>query len=239
MSRAWFAGGALAVLCSLFGCGQSSQPLAPKTAEVTSDTVTDADQPAESPTATESGTAPETTAASEPASAIPAWRTEVQLIDGTWAETQALLEQQRGKVVVLDVWSTACEPCLRELPNLIALQERFPDTLVGVALNSDYAGVRKKPPEFYRERVLKVLESKQAKLLNVLCTEPADELFTELKIDSIPAVFVYDRDGSLAARFDHRSTNMGEFTYAEHVEPVVLKLLGVSTETASVPAVAP
>jgi thiol-disulfide isomerase/thioredoxin len=163
----------------------------------------------------------------------------VQLIDGTWADTQALLDKHRGKVVVLDVWSTACEPCLRELPGLVALQERFPETLVGIALNSDYAGVRKKPPEFYRDRVRNALETRQAKLLNVLCTEPADELYTELKIDSIPAVFVYDRDGSVAAKFDHRTTDMGEFTYAEHVDPVVLKLLGVSTETASTPALAP
>jgi len=245
MSRAWSAGGVIGLLCLVSSCGNppggnsASPTAASNSGENPSDTAAmsgetamekpDADVVASNTTDAEPNPTP---------AVVPAWRTEIQLTDGTWADTEDLIAEHRGKIVVMDVWSTACEPCLREFPHLVELQERFPDALVCVAVNSDYAGVRKKPPEYYRDRVFKVLESKQAKVINVLCTEPADELFTQLKIDSIPAVFVYNRDGELAAKFDHKTTNMGDFTYAEHVEPMVLKLLAGDEATAELtPAV--
>ncbi|HUQ68241.1 MAG TPA: TlpA disulfide reductase family protein [Planctomycetaceae bacterium] len=244
MSRAWSVGGVVGLLCFVSSCGQ---PPGGNSASPTStsnpgdqgvNTATADGEAANTATEIAPGNATEAASTSTPA-AVPAWRTEIQLTDGTWADTEDLIAEHRGKVVVMDVWSTACEPCLRELPHLVELQERFPDTLVCVAVNSDYAGVRKKPPEYYRDRVFKVLESKQAKVINVLCTEPADELFTQLKIDSIPAVFVYNRDGELAAKFDHKTTNMGDFTYAEHVEPMVLRLLAGDTASAELTPAAP
>lgn len=162
-----------------------------------------------------------TAAAAEP----PAWRKDVTLQLQTWAETQELIASFKGKVVVVDVWSTACEPCLREFPNLVALQEKHGDQLVCIGLNSDYAGVRKKPPEFYRDRVMKVLNDKAAKIVNVMCTEPADELYVSLKIDSIPAVFVYGKDGELAAKFDNQTNDNGEFTYEKDVLPAIEKVM--------------
>lgn len=230
MSRTWSAGGVLCVAWSLWGCGQ------PPGGDASPVTTTSSDQ---SPATTSANDASEARSTNEPAAAAPGWRTSVQLSPASWAETEQRIAEQRGKVVVVDVWSTACEPCLREFPHLVELQEQHPTDVVCVALNSDYAGVRNKPPEFYRDRVMKVLEAKQAKVLNVLCTEPADELFTELKIDSIPAVFVYNQAGDLVAKFDHRTTNMGEFSYAEHVNPAVAKLLAgepISAELTPAPA---
>jgi thiol-disulfide isomerase/thioredoxin len=229
MSRAWSAGGVLWVAyCCLNGCGQPPSGSVPAPIVATPSETESA--VAGEPTA--SGESAMTTAAKPPPAALPEWRTAVQLTAATWEETERQIAEFRGKIVVVDVWSTACEPCLREFPHLVELQEQHPDALVCVALNSDYAGVRNKPPEFYRERVMKVLEAKQAKVINILCTEPADELFTELKIDSIPAVFVYNRDGELTAKFDHRTTNMGEFTYAEHVNPMIARLLAGETTSA-------
>jgi thiol-disulfide isomerase/thioredoxin len=227
MSRAWSVGGVVCLAGWLSGCGQPPGGASPAATPVSTETATTADHATDAPPPDD---VPVVDSATSPAPAtLPEWRTTVQLTPGTWTEVEQQIAEHRGKIVVVDVWSTACEPCLREFPHLIELQEKHPDTLVCVALNSDYAGVRKKPPEFYRDRVLKVLEAKQAKVVNVLCTEPADELFTELKIDSIPAVFVYDREGQLAAKFDHRTTNMGEFTYADHVEPMVARLLAGET----------
>jgi thiol-disulfide isomerase/thioredoxin len=155
----------------------------------------------------------------------PKWQTEVTLAHHTWAETQALVAQHVGKVVVVDVWSTACEPCLREFPKLVELQQQHPQEIVCIGLNCDYAGIRKKPPEYYTERVMKVLTAKDAKIINVLCTEPADELFVSLKIDSIPAVFVYDTAGVLQGTFDNRTNDSAEFTYVDDVLPKVQALL--------------
>ncbi len=165
--------------------------------------------------------------------AEPAWRKDVTLELKTWQETRDLIASFKGRVVVVDIWSTACEPCLREFPNLVDLQGRLPEDVVCIGVNCDYAGVRRKPPEFYRERVTKILNDKAAKIVNVMCTQPADELFVELKIDSIPAVFVYDRDGRLASTFDNRTNKNAEFTYPGDVLPAVERLVGDNTETAS------
>jgi len=195
----------------------NTEPVAAST-ETTTDTNTEVTSPAASDTASAEIVS---AAAAEP----PAWRKEVTLQMQTWAETQELIASFKGKVVVVDIWSTACEPCLREFPNLVALQEKYGDQMVCVGLNSDYAGVRKKPPEFYRDRVMKVLNGKDAKIVNVMCTEPADELYGSLKIDSIPAVFIYGKDGELAAKFDNQTNDNGEFTYEKDVLPAIEKVM--------------
>ena len=64
----------------------------------------------------------------------------LQLLD--WDGIQRLLASHRGKVVVLDCWSTSCEPCKREFPNLVALGEKHSrDDLARVSLSFDYEGI--------------------------------------------------------------------------------------------------
>ncbi len=151
----------------------------------------------------------------------------VQLQPQSWDELQSSLKQHAGKVIVIDFWSTSCEPCLREFPHLVALQEQHGKSVVGISVNCDYIGLKKKPPEFYTDRVTKTLTGLKAHgLVNVLCTLPSDDLFTALKIDSIPAVFVYGRDGKLAHRFDNRSSKGDEgVSYEKQVAPAVVELL--------------
>lgn len=50
------------------------------------------------------------------------------------------LADLRGKVVLIDFWSTDCAPCLRELPNLKELQAKYQAqglVLIGITLDSD------------------------------------------------------------------------------------------------------
>ncbi len=214
-SGLWMLAGA--IVSGLFGCGAPPTPPATPPANVSP-------LSAATPLAPPAGD-PELTVTREPAAAEPAWRKAVTVEPKTWAETQTLIESLKGKIVVVDVWSTACEPCLREFPNLVTLQNEHPQDVVCIGFNCDFAGIRKKPPEFYRERVLKALTERDAKIINVMCTEPADELFVTLKIDSIPAVFLYNRDGQLVQTFDNQTNQGGEFTYAADVLPAVENLL--------------
>ena len=77
--------------------------------------------------------APQTRAVS-PTVSVPA----VEIL--SWDQTQRRREQLRGKVIVLDVWSTYCDPCTREFPNLVKLQKRFAKQVACISFNTDYAG---------------------------------------------------------------------------------------------------
>ncbi|MFN0053234.1 MAG: TlpA disulfide reductase family protein [Planctomycetales bacterium] len=145
----------------------------------------------------------------------------------SWEETQRLVAHQKGKIVVLDAWSTSCTPCVKEFPNLVKLHKRHADKgVVCVSMSCDYAGIKNKPPEFYQERVLKFLEKQQATFLNILSNVPSDDLFEQMQLSSIPAVYVYGWDGKLVKRFDNEEAQSEEdnFTY-EDITKLVEDLL--------------
>ena len=154
------------------------------------------------------------TAAAEDAAG--AGKVELQILD--WKQTQQLVAAHKGKIVVLDAWSMSCDPCVREFPGLVKLhKDHAADGVICVSMSCDYEGIKKKPPEYYRERVLKFLTKHEATFQNVLSSVPSDELYPEMELSSIPAVFVYGRDGKLVKRFDNESikTDADEFTYKD------------------------
>jgi thiol-disulfide isomerase/thioredoxin len=147
----------------------------------------------------------------------------LQILD--WDGLQRLIDSQRGKVVVLDCWSTSCAPCIREFPDLVALQRKHSrDKLACISLSFDYEGIGR--PEDERERVLAFLKKQDATFANVLSSLDSDALTAKLEIPAIPAVFVYDRHGQLQKRFDNRyaSRDGGPFTYKQ-VSALVEELL--------------
>jgi thiol-disulfide isomerase/thioredoxin len=145
----------------------------------------------------------------------------------TWEGTQKRLEQFRGKVVVLDVWSTYCDPCVREFPNLIALQKRFSDKVRCISFDTDYAGAVREPAESFRKPVLEFLTRQKADgLLNVISSDASEDFFNKIHLGGPPAVFVYDQAGKLVKRFDNSQTpKRPELTYQHDVVPLVEKLL--------------
>jgi thiol-disulfide isomerase/thioredoxin len=56
-----------------------------------------------------------------------------------FAGKQLTLEASRGKVVLLNFWATWCGPCRAEIPELIALQNRYKDRLqiIGLVVDDD------------------------------------------------------------------------------------------------------
>ncbi len=150
----------------------------------------------------------------------------VDLIEANWSELQSLVAGQHGKIVVVDVWSTSCTPCVHEFPQLIELSQRFANDVVAVSFNIDYAGIKNKPTAFYRERVLKFLGSQvENAVLHRMSTTAAEDLFTGIKLDSIPAVYVYGRDGNLLKRFDGSDGNGEEVSYEKQIVPFVGNLV--------------
>ena len=130
-----------------------------------------------------------------------------------------------GRVVVLDCWSTSCPPCIKEFPGLLALQKTFGDEVLCLSLSLDYEGIGE--VEEVVPRVRGFLEKIAATIPNMLSSEESDVMLTKLDLVSVPGIFVYAQDGSLAKRFDDdmASTNLGRpFTYAD-VEAEVRTLL--------------
>ncbi|MBC8117566.1 MAG: TlpA family protein disulfide reductase [Candidatus Saccharimonas sp.] len=153
----------------------------------------------------------------------------LELRDMNWEQVQAFAAEHKGKVVVVDVWSTSCEPCLQEFPHLVALQQQHADDVVCVSFDCDFIGAKNKPVDYYRERVLKALTDLKAEtIINLMSTVAADELFVQMDLDSIPAVYVFDREGKLSKRFDNRTPVGGGvegISYETQINPLVADLV--------------
>lgn len=152
---------------------------------------------------------------------------EVQLKYANWEETEELVAAHRGKVVVLDVWSSWCVPCLKEFPNLVKLHQQQTDRVICMSLNCNYVGIVDQPPDEARTAVESFLRKQGAIFENVICTDTDEQLFMKLDAASIPIVRVYDKQGKLAKQFVNDQGEYGEdgFTYARHILPLVESLL--------------
>ncbi|HVA47852.1 MAG TPA: TlpA disulfide reductase family protein [Pirellulales bacterium] len=143
---------------------------------------------------------------------------EIKDFDGI----QELIASKRGKVVVMDCWSTYCGPCVKEFPGLVALGKEYgPDKLACISLSFNFEGGKKETPEEHKEAVLEFLQSQQATFDNVIASVPSETLYQQLgfKSASVPAIFVYDREGNIARQFEG-----GDAKYSD-VGKLVAKLL--------------
>lgn len=171
------------------------------------------------------GARPATPATSSPApTTAGAALVELRLVDH--AGLVAEVERHRGKVVVLDCWSTSCPPCVKEFPGLVKLAAAHGDRVQCVSLCFDYDGLGKPadlvpPVQAFLEKVA------AGRVVNLFSTEEADSLYTKLDLVSVPAICIWKPDGSLAIRYDDdmAARELGRaFTYAD-VEKTVAALL--------------
>jgi len=138
----------------------------------------------------------------------------------------AQIAAHRGRVVVVDCWSTSCPPCVAGFPRLVALAERFPADVACLSLSFDYEGIG--APADVVPKVRGFLEAVGAgRVVNLLGSEESDALAAKLDVVAVPAVFVYGRDGRLLGRFDDDAAKrLGRpFTY-DDVEALVRVALG-------------
>jgi len=132
------------------------------------------------------------------AAAVPA----AQLINP--AGLGKLLAERRGRVVVLNLWATWCVPCLREIPDLVALEKEFASrgvTLVGLsmddpgALNTQVEPFRSK--NFPAFRTWLRSEPDMDALVSVV-----DPAWNEI----LPTTYLIGRDGKVAKKIQGKRT---------------------------------
>ena len=152
---------------------------------------------------------------------LPRGQVSLKILD--YAGLQQLIASKRGKVVVLDAWSTGCPPCLKSFPDLVALQRKIGrDRLACISLSLDYEGIGK--PEDVEPAALEFLRKQGATFDNVLASEEPESIYKKLGIASIPAVFVFDASGALRKKFTEGASSKGKPVY-ELVEESVEQLL--------------
>jgi thiol-disulfide isomerase/thioredoxin len=143
----------------------------------------------------------------EPATEKRETKVELQVLD--WEGLQQLLASHRGKVVVMDCWSTSCRPCLEEFPKLVEMRNNYSrDILACISLSFDNEGLD--PIEDVKPPVLAFLKRQNATFDNVISTLDSDALYKKLEIPAVPAVLVYDREGQLAKKFTGAKVDYAE-----------------------------
>ncbi len=101
------------------------------------------------------------------------------------------LAEQRGKVVLVDLWATWCAPCIKELPHLQALSEKFGPSdflMLGVVLES---GDPEEIQAFVAEKAIRYPQ--------VLGVEGTKESFGPFL--GYPTKYLIDRDGRVVKRY--------------------------------------
>lgn len=144
-----------------------------------------------------------------------------------WKEVQKLIATHKGKVVVVDIWTTTCLTCVEEFPKFVALQKKYgKDKVVLISLNCDYDGIESKPPKYYREKVLKFLKKNNASFGNVMLNVPFIDFLDKIELSSTPAILVYGPDAKLAKRFDSDEAKSEKDEYSmKDVQALIERLL--------------
>jgi thiol-disulfide isomerase/thioredoxin len=102
------------------------------------------------------------------------------------------LSDFRGKLVVLNLWATWCEPCLREMPSLERLQSQLGDRAAVLAVSEDRGGGKIVEP-FIAKLGLKTVK---------IYIDPNSEIGHAFGVQGLPTTFVIDRDGKVVGRVD-------------------------------------
>ncbi|MFO0865450.1 MAG: TlpA disulfide reductase family protein [Gemmataceae bacterium] len=95
--------------------------------------------------------------------------------------------KHRGKVVMIDIWGINCVPCIKKFPHVVELQRKHAkDGLVVLTVTLD--DVEDK------EAALKRLQKVDVPLTNFLLQDAATAQ-KKLRVEGVPAVYVFDRQG--------------------------------------------
>ena len=118
---------------------------------------------------------------------------------------ETVLAGQRGKIVVLNLWATWCVPCLREIPDLLAVEEALIDAgkpVVLVPLGMDDAREFARVEAFRQQHFPGFFSYlRDAADMDSMIT-PVDPAWNEL----LPTTYLLDADGRVAKRIQGKRT---------------------------------
>jgi thiol-disulfide isomerase/thioredoxin len=95
----------------------------------------------------------------------------------------------RGKVTIINFWATWCGPCRAEIPDLIALQRKYPDHLQIVGISED---------EVPADEVKQFALAQKMNYPIAMTTPDIERLFPG--ISALPTSYIVDREGRIVQR---------------------------------------
>jgi len=102
------------------------------------------------------------------------------------------LSELRGKLVLVNLWATWCEPCLREMPSLERLQSRLGERIAVLAVSEDRGGNKAVEP-FIAKLGLKSVK---------IYIDPKSEVGHAFGARGLPTSFLIDREGKVLGRVE-------------------------------------
>ncbi len=108
------------------------------------------------------------------------------------SDEKKVMEDYKGKVVVLDFWATYCPPCIEGIPHLRALNSKYGKDIAVIGLHVGGDEDRPNVPAFIKRLSI-----------DYPVATPEDELtYTLLGDDNrIPQTLIFDRKGKLVKQF--------------------------------------
>jgi thiol-disulfide isomerase/thioredoxin len=102
------------------------------------------------------------------------------------------LSDLRGKPVIVNLWATWCEPCLREMPSLERVQSRFGERIAVLAVSEDRGGDKTVDP-FIAKLGLKSVK---------IYIDPKSEVGHAFAVRGLPTSLLIDRNGMVLGRVE-------------------------------------
>ena len=102
------------------------------------------------------------------------------------------LSELRGNLVLVNLWATWCEPCLREMPSLERLQSRLGERIAVLAVSEDRGGNKAVEP-FIAKLGLKSVK---------IYIDPKSEVGHAFGARGLPTSFLIDREGKVLGRVE-------------------------------------
>ena len=148
----------------------------------------------------------------------------------SWEEIENEINKHAGKIVVVDLWSNFCPPCMREFPNLVNLQSENRDHVKCISVNLNYTGAeddsveqQQAEADAFLNRINGTETNKVGLVKNFISKDSDETVLKKVNSYALPTVIIYDQHGAVAKTFP--DDNSGEFTYEHDVLPHVNKLL--------------
>ncbi|GGH00461.1 thiol:disulfide interchange protein [Polaribacter pacificus] len=105
--------------------------------------------------------------------------------------TEFSLNSLRGKYVLIDFWGTWCGPCVSEMPTVKEYQEKYPNRLAILGVNSGES----------IEKINNFIKPKNYDWQQIIKGTGADNFVLKFNVKAYPTKFILDPEGKILYKF--------------------------------------